>query len=104
MVCVSPTPRPLHLPHCAAAAAAELIDLYKQSDPGATAALLGKLCVERSYSTKLDDVRSGEERSGAGIDRLVHSLLQLLQLMKCSLIADTTYLSSCIFPVQTACH
>ncbi|EFN54134.1 hypothetical protein CHLNCDRAFT_135519 [Chlorella variabilis] len=36
----------------------DLIDLYKQSDAGATAALMGKLSVERSYSAKLDDVRT----------------------------------------------
>ena len=37
----------------------DLIELYKASDAGATAALLAKLSVERSYSAKLDDVRMG---------------------------------------------
>lgn len=40
----------------------ELIDLYKQSDAGATATLLGKMSVERSYSAKLDDVRSAMQQ------------------------------------------
>ena len=48
----SPAPPASHPP-------ADLIDLYKQSDAGATAALTGKLSVERSYSAKLDDVRAG---------------------------------------------
>lgn len=36
----------------------ELIDLYKTADAGATVALMGKHAVERSFSSKLDDVRS----------------------------------------------
>lgn len=37
----------------------DLVELYKASDAGATAALLAKVSVERSYSAKLDDVRMG---------------------------------------------
>lgn len=37
----------------------DLIDLYKTADAGATAALLGKLSIERAFASKLDDVRSG---------------------------------------------
>lgn len=44
--------------------------MYKTADAGATAALLGKLCVERGYVAKLDDVRTGIQQrlvvSGAG--------------------------------------
>ena len=52
-----------HIPH---PPPADLIDLYKQSDAGATAALMGKLSVERSYSAKLDDVRTCECGGGGG--------------------------------------
>jgi protein transport protein SEC24 len=37
----------------------DLVDLYKASDAGATAALLAKVAVERSMSSKLEDVRTG---------------------------------------------
>ncbi len=50
------------------AAPTELIDLYKTADAGATVALMGKHAVERSFSSKLDDVRSGEsQRRGATV-------------------------------------
>jgi hypothetical protein len=52
-----PLPLPPFLPE-------DLIDLYKQSDAGATTTLLGKMSVERSYNSKLDDVRSGGGRGG----------------------------------------
>lgn len=63
----APPPRAPALP--------DLIDLYKTADAGCTAALLGKLCVERSYSSKLDDVRSSiQQRLVAGLReyRLLH--------------------------------
>ena len=40
----------------------DLIELYKAGDAGGTAALLAKVSVERSYSAKLDDVRTGVSR------------------------------------------
>lgn len=44
----------------------ELIDLYKTADAGATVALMGKHAVERSFSSKLDDVRSSEAMQSLG--------------------------------------
>lgn len=37
----------------------DLVELYRSSDAGATAALLAKVAVERSLSAKLDEVRNG---------------------------------------------
>ena len=54
----------------------DLIDLYKSSDAGAIATLMGKMAVERSLSTKLDDVRvQMQQRLAAGLReyRLLHS-------------------------------
>lgn len=54
----------------------DLLDLYKASDAGATAALLAKTSVERSLSAKLDDVRGQlQQRLAAALReyRTLHS-------------------------------
>lgn len=54
---------------------ADLLDLYKASDAGATAVLLAKVSVDRSMSAKLDDVRMGvQQRLAAGLReyRMLH--------------------------------
>ena len=66
-----PTPSPCLLPACrvhtlALPVVSDLIELYKAGDAGGTAALLAKVSVERSYSAKLDDVRTGVSHSPSG--------------------------------------
>jgi protein transport protein SEC24 len=53
----------------------DLMEMYRASDAGATAALLGKLSVERSMAAKLEDVRTGvQQRVAAALReyRLLH--------------------------------
>lgn len=62
----------------------DLVELYKGSDAGATAALLAKMSVERSYAAKLDDVRMGVRKGGGAREPGDYSAADLPQLPKAS--------------------